>query len=235
MGHAALLHPVRRALGRGALPAAALAGALALALGAGAAPVTYTAGGQLGLVGAGGDPIGLNFSTVRLTLEADTGDAPTTTSSGSGFLEARYRPESGTLTFSNRPNNAPDISIPYAPDLITRNEFAPSSAFDSFAIDMGNTDDVPGTNSFFVGGFRLTFINSTFFPGTGAGPLPDFDITSGSVVIFNVFYDQDHFGAYPLNAPFIESEVVPEPGSGLLVALGVAWIAVRSRRLHASA
>ncbi len=206
-------------------PAFVLAGAL-LAAPAGAIPVVYTAGGNLSASAAGGDSIQLNFSTVQITLFADTDDAPTGTTSSLNSIEARYQPSSGTVTFTDRPGGAPDLTVPYVPNLITVNEFAPSASVDSFALDDGSTDAVPGTSRYFVGGFRVQFIDASFFPGTEAGPLPTFDVIGG-VVVFGVFYDLDHVALYTLNDPYARVDVVPEPGTALLVALGVVGLLAR--------
>jgi hypothetical protein len=195
---------------------------------ASAVPVLYTAGGTLSASAAGGDTIHLNFSTVRITLSADTSDAPTGTTSGANSLEARYRPSSGSLIFTNRPGGAPDLTISYAPDLITMNEFAPSAMADSFALDQGTTDGVPGTSQYYVGGLRVSFLDASFFPGMGPGPLPTFDVTGGTVV-FGVFYDLDHVALYTLNNPFVSVDVVPEPGTALLMALGVVGLLAARR------
>jgi hypothetical protein len=206
-------------------PAFVLAGAL-LAAPAQAIPVVYTAGGTLSAAGGGGDPIGLNFSTVRIMLFADTGDAPTGTTGGPSSIEAHYQPTSGSLSFTNRPRGAPDLTVPYAPDLITVNEFAPSASPDTFAIDDGTTDGVPGSSQYYVGGLRVSFLDASFFPGMGAGALPTFDVTGGTVV-FGVFYDLDHVALYTLNDPFVSVDVVPEPGTALLVALGLVGLLAR--------
>ena len=200
---------------------------------AAAVPVVYTAGGQLSASAAGGDTIQINFSTVRLVLAADTADTPVAMSTGGNSVEARYRPSSGSLIFSNRPGGAPDLTIPYLPDLVTVNELAPSTTPDTFELDKGSTDAVPRTSKFFVGGFRVSFLDASFFPGSDPGPLPTFDVTGGAVV-FGFFYDQDHFALYTLSTPFVTVDVVPEPGTALLVALGLAALTTaRPRRTAA--
>jgi hypothetical protein len=212
-----------------ALPALLALGTLAAAP-ALAIPVVYTAGGTLGAQGGGTDPIQVAFSTVRITLVADTADTPTGTTSTATSIEARYAPASGTLAFTNRPGGAPDLTISYTPDLVTTNVFAPSSTPDAFAIDDGSTLNVPGSPEFFVAGFQVDFIVATFFPGTGPGSLPDFDVTGG-VVVFAIFYDLGRSALYPLNNPFFSADAaVPEPGTALLLGVGVAGLLARAVR-----
>ena len=195
---------------------------------ASAFPITYTAGGTLSGVGGGGDPINLGFSTVRITLYADTADLPTGVTSDATSIRARYKPSSGFLSFTNRLRGAADLTIPYTPDLITVNAFEGSGSPDTFELDQGTTTGVPGASLFYVGGFRLSFIDASFFPGSAAGPLPGFDVTGGTV-IYGVFYDLDRSGLYEMSAPFLRK--APEPGSALLVAAGIlALLARRSAR-----
>jgi hypothetical protein len=193
-----------------------------------AVPVVYTAGGQLGSTFTG-DVLQFNGATVRLTMTADTGDAPAGSASIAGGIEARYRPSSGLLEITGRPGGAPDLAIAYTPDLVTVNLFEPSAEPDRFEIDEGSTTAVPNASQFFVGGFRVSFIDASAFPGSDPGPLPGFDLTGGAVV-FGLFYDLDRSALYPFEDAFVESDVVPEPASALLVAPGLAARGMRARR-----
>jgi hypothetical protein len=217
----------RSRAGHLALAAAALASVASFARPAQAVPVAYTAGGVLG-AGTAGDAIHLNGSTLRITLFADTTDAPASTSSGTGSTQARFHPSSGFLEFTNRPGGFPDLKIAYTPDLVTANEFAPSVAPDAFAIAPGSTQGVTGS-SFLVPGFEVAFLGGSFFPGTGAAPLPLFtaaDLAPG-VSLDGVLTDVPRASTYPLTGAFLGVSIVPEPAPAFLLALGLAVLAAR--------
>ena len=212
-----------------ALAGASLAIVAAVARPAQAVQVVYTAGGVLG-AGTAGDAIRLNGSTVRITLFADTTDAPVSTSSAPGSTQARFHPSSGLLEFTNRPAGSPDLAIGYTPDLVTANEFAPSLAPDAFSIAPGSTQGVTG-GTFLVPGFGVAFLDGSFFPGIGAAALPLFtaaDLAPG-VTLNGVFTDVPRASTYPLSGAFLSVAIVPEPATALLLALGLAALAARRR------
>jgi hypothetical protein len=221
------------------LPCLALLAILSgVATGARAVPITYSAGGQIGTTSTG-DALQLDNASVRLTMLADTSDAPVSTAATADGIEAHYRPSSGLLEITNRPGGAPDLAIPYTPDLVTVNRFEPSALPDRFELDEGSTTALPGTSRFFLAGFRVSFLDAAFFPGTDAGALPHFDVTGG-VVMFGVFYDLDRVALYDFSsgssssAGFRVAGMVPEPSSALLLVLGLSGLALRSSQSRAS-
>ena len=202
---------------------AALA-ALALSASASAAPVVYTMQGTL--VPRSQDLLSLAGATLMWVATADTGDTPTEVFLDDGSAQARYLAPA-VVTFSNRPGGAPDLQLNYEADLLTFNRSSPEVAADSFALDPtvirleGHFAQLPG--------FDVDFQNQEFYPGNGVAPLPLFGPGDVASLAATGLEDADLFPSFSYAFTNLSITAVPEPASALLLASGLAALAIRRR------
>jgi hypothetical protein len=204
------------------LGAAVLVGA-ALAVPAAAVPIVYTMQGTLLPVG---ESDSLNLAGARLVVvaTADTDDAPAGTTGGSGLAAATYDPASLTATFSSRPGGAPEVMLAYASQLQALNRFSPGTTADGFGLFSAATT-FEGTEVV-MPAFSVFFLDQTFFPGTGAPPLPLF--APGNVASVAGGFLSGGGSAYTLGDR--SATAVPEPGAALGIVLDLGMLAVTGRR-----
>ncbi|MEX2208899.1 MAG: PEP-CTERM sorting domain-containing protein [Myxococcota bacterium] len=196
----------------------------ALAAPAAATPIVYTIEGTFGFIGEG-DPLSLAGARLVMVAITDTDDGPIFTSSGSGIATATFDPRGAlTATFSNRPGSAPDVVLSYVSQVQALNRFPPGTTADGFmlfqaaAIFEGNAVTMPA--------FSVFFLDQNFFPGTGTPSLPLFAPSDVAIVAGGFLGSAQ--GAYTFSDRSFSA--VPEPGTALLVALGLGMLAVVRRR-----
>jgi len=199
----------------------------AVATPARALPVRYTFEGTLGL-SSGSDSLSLDGAAIRLVAMADTSDSPATTAMGSEHAIGFFNPSSLTATFSGRPNGLADETVAYAAQLRTDNSFVFSDLFDLrggvlLTLSMPQLQlQIPS--------FRV-FFDRTFFPGSDVAPLPVFGAPDLLGVSADALLDPSGGGLfrYVVQNPSARVEVIPEPGTAWLLALGLLALARWSR------
>jgi len=188
-----------------------------------ATPIVYTLQGTFVPVG-GSDGLGLAGATLVVVATADTGDAPATTSSGSGFALGSYAPASLTASFSNRPGSAPDVMLTYASQIQAINRFSPGTTADGLMLESAQAT-FEGT-AVSMPAFSVFFLDQGFFPGAGVPPLPLF--APGDVASVPAGFLSGSGSAYTFSNRSVTA--VPEPGAVLAVGVGLGMLAIVRRR-----
>jgi hypothetical protein len=205
----------------GAFGLGLFAASVAAATPAAALPVHYAVGGTLRAVGA--DTLGLAGARLDIVVDADTSSPPDFTVVFPGVAIADY-PVTAVATFTLR-SSAPDQTIVYPTHLRTINQLGPGGDPDGFGMVHKADTTFEGTTIRMPDVF-WSFLDHTFYTGTGLAPLPEFELEDvASILSTAELRDAARNPLYFLS--------VPEPGAGLLLlaALAVLLTTLRDRVL----
>jgi hypothetical protein len=183
-------------------------------------PVRYDLSAPL--IAAGEDILSLDGAMLNIVVEIDTTAVP----DGTDPLPTNYIAwwfDTAVATITGRPNGAPDQSFSYQAMLTTGNERGGARGPDLFEID-GLPEGIlfEGVPILMP---EVTFVFDTdYFDGEGLAPPPIFDESD----VIRV--DVKHIRTAPDVGNILYYYAIPEPGTGLMLAMGLVAIGLRRTR-----
>jgi hypothetical protein len=202
------------------LVAAALASCVLGATAARAVAVQYHLFGHL--VPVGEDLLSLDGATLDIVVDADTSVAPDLVAPLPTVAIAQYF-ESAIATITDRPGGAPDRSFTYQ-TLLTTFNWRGASAGESDGFEINSYEDV------LLDGVTIRmpdltyFFAPDFYGDAGVPPLPVFEAAD----VVRVSFQGEHLRDAQTGVNLYHF-VLPEPGSGLLLPLGLLALCRASR------
>jgi hypothetical protein len=190
---------------------------------AAATPVTYTF--QATLVAVAPDTLDLDGATLTAVADADTTDAPLV-SNMYGDARDAYFAAVRTLTFSDRPNGAPDVTVPWPTFFgLGIQDVDPGSPYtqnDQVLIGSGYVT-IFGTEVF-VPSLYFDFGTKSYHPGDWPPHLPIVEPSDIKALLADggILTADHHTALYTF--------LLPEPGAGALLMMGFLGLAVWWRR-----